>query len=309
MLSKTALVVSGFRIDFNIFYVRRLPVGWEAVSQPGGRAAPSRLGDGLAVGREMASEAAGTLFVVIAIIGFGADVEGDVQRGGARCFEQAVTAGILRGDAERVFAVFERGQEDSDLRGVVVYEGAGANRFAFGRDEEDAVLFVVTSHLDVHAADDEAAAGGDEAVELLALGIFDVVDDEARRGGAGRDLQPVERFAELLAHGEGDREAMFCFVEGRLFAVERAFHLQHQRAELRVDGLPGVDFLLVGEVEDVGNGLGAVFGALRGDTRPDRGVLHRACGGYSSAVIACFGRQRVVVKVDIKDVLFFSHNG
>ena len=105
---------------------------------------------------------------------------------------------------------------------------------------------------------------------------------------------------------------MFRFVEGRLFAVERAFHLQHQRAELRVDGLPGgegFDFLLVGEVEDVGDGLGAVLSALRGDARPDGGVLHRAGGGYSSAVIACLGRQRVVVKVDIKDVLFFSHNG
>ena len=180
----------------------------------------------------MTSESAGTLFV-IAIIGFGADVEGDVQRGGARCFEQAVAAGVLRGDAERVFAVFERGQEDGDLRRIVVHEGAGANRFAFGWDEEDAVLFVVTCHLDVYAADNQATAGGDEAVEFLALGIFDVVDDEARRGGAGRDLQPVERFAELLAHGEGDREAVFRFVEGRLFAVERAFHLQHQRAEPR----------------------------------------------------------------------------
>ena len=243
----------------------------------------------------MASEAAGTL--VVAVVGLSADVERDVQRAGARCFEQSVTAGILRGDAERVFAVFERGQEDGDLRRIVVHEGAGANRFAFGRDEEDAVLFVVTCHLDVYAADNQATAGGDEAVEFLALGIFDVVDDEARRGGAGRDLQPVERFAELLAHGEGDREAVFRFVEGRLFAVERAFHLQHQRAELRVDGLPGgegFDFLLVGEVEDVGNGLGAVFGALRGDTRPDGGVLHRAGGGYSSAVIACLGRQRVV---------------
>ena len=52
-------VVSGFRIDFNIFYVRRLPVGWEAVSQPGGRAAPSRLGDGLTVGWELPSHLAG----------------------------------------------------------------------------------------------------------------------------------------------------------------------------------------------------------------------------------------------------------
>lgn len=59
LLSKTALVVSGFRIDFNIFYVRRLPVGWEAVSQPGGRAAPSRLGDGLAAGWELPSHPAG----------------------------------------------------------------------------------------------------------------------------------------------------------------------------------------------------------------------------------------------------------
>ena len=59
MLSKTALIVSGFRIDFNIFCVRRLPVGWEAVSQPGGRAAPSRLGDGLTVGWELPSHPAG----------------------------------------------------------------------------------------------------------------------------------------------------------------------------------------------------------------------------------------------------------